>query len=802
MLLSDFGADDNAMVKSNVLARMDGSVPLVTILFSCTNYKTTQKIRQDAMAQASAGRSELLGYSDVNCEIIVDGEKGGLDNSQISVAANTIGESIRFASVTLDISSLYKAGAQAETKEVRVAFGGSNYTTRVLLDAGALATPTVAVTPTPTPDPNPIILKFGDENATVLELQQLLANLYYYTDELNRKFDTNVQVALMNFCKDNKLEFSDALREDVWKVLKSGKAKPAKTPEPTASPTPEPTRDPNLYLAMGDQDAKVYNLQKKLVSLGYMSDRDVSRTYDETTQVALYDFYEVNGLELYDGVPLSVWNLLQSGNALPLPTATPEPTPVVTPEPTRDPAQKFAQGDTGGEVRILQNYLVSHYYMNEKLKTGVFDEATQWAVDEFCNINGIPIYDNGMSTEAWTVLQSGIALAKPTATPEPATPSPTPRDPNLKFVLGESNSDVIKLQNRLVQMYYLGMESVTGEFDQETLIAVVDFCEINRIETMDGMSYVAWTCLMSGNALPKPTATPTPSPTPSPTPVVTVTPMPDFMAIKSDDSNDYVRKYQQKLVEMGYLTDEFTAGVFDDATQAAQDLMCEYNNLTKQIGANVDIQQFVSSSTLKNLNAMGFADKLHVQLTRKFVVAGIEIPLWIPACVALGVFLLMIIVILCMPGKKGKKGAAVTGGTSAAKPAPSSGSSVAMVSEDKPTDDIDTSSDVPTSENINDWQVVLTISFMGSATDHSYSLNDGIPLSIGRGSGSDVLLNANDTQASRRHGELIYRGNQLFYHDCSKKGSIVDGKMINNDECAVRVGTIIEISHHTIRINF
>lgn len=803
VLLSDFGADDDASIRSNVLSQLDtGRVPLITVPFYCVNYQTTQKSRVDAMNAAAQGRSELLGRSSLNCEITIDGSNGSFDASQSSKAAAAVRQSVHFASIDLDIMPLFKAGAAVEEKELRITFDGNSYSERFTLNAAAIATPVSVATPTPTPDPNPIIVQFGDENATVLKLQQILTELYYYEGELNRKFDNNVQVALMNLCQDNGLEFSDALRQDVWNLLQSGMIAPKATPTPAPTFTPAPTRDPELYLAMGDNDVKVYTLQKKLVSLGYLDESDVSRVYDDATQVAVYEFYEGNGMPLRDGLTLAAWNRLQSGNALPKATATPTPAPTEAPTPTPDPNQKFAVGDSSGELRSLQSYLISHYYLDEKYRSGVFDENTQWAVDAFCEVNGIPIYDNGMSVEAWDKLQSGYALANPTATPEPTfTPAPT-RDPSLKFVLDEVSSDVITLQNRLVEMFYLDPELVSGAFDQKTLIAVVNFCNINGIATADGMTHVAWNYLMTGSALPNPTATPKPTEAPTAVPTAAPTAEPEFMDIQPGDSNRYVRKYQEQLVKMGYLTAAFTAGTYDEATQAAQDLMCQYNNLNTQVGADVNLQQFVFSSTLKDLSQMGFMDKLEVQLSDDLEVGGLNIPLWIPACAALVIFLVVIVVILCMPGKKRKKQSGkAAGGSSSSGAAQQSAAQAALVSTDKPTDAIDTSSDVPTSENVNDWQVVLTISYMGAASDYNYTLNDGMPIYIGRGSGSDVLLNANDTQASRKHGTLVHRGNQLFYADTSSKGSRVDGEFINNAERPVHAGSIIEISRHTIRIN-
>lgn len=802
IVLSDFAADDPDQTRNTVFQQFDPSVPLLTVPFWCSDYRTGQQLRQQAMDAAERGRSELLGLSSFNAEMVVpyDGE---FDASQTATITNGLKETMRFVSFNVNIAPLFGRGVPTNDHELRVNYNGMESTLIVPLTPSAIATPIpVAATPTPTPDPNPVVLQFGDENATVLQLQQILKELYYYEGELNRKYDTAVQIALMDFCEVNNFVFSDVLRQDVWNFLLSGQAQPKATPTPAPSATPEPTPNPDIFLKIGDKSSTVYDLKTKLVRLGYLADEDLSMEFDETTQVALYRFCEINGLELRDGLTLAMWNLLQSGTAVANPTATPEPTVFITPEPTRDPAVKFIAGDQNGGVRALQNYLISHYYLDAQNRTGVFDSSTQWAVDDFCAVNGLPPMDDGMSLEAWMLLESGMAKANPTTVPTTNTPVPT-RNPLFKFVLGDSNDQVIVLQRRLSQTYYLEETDISGVFDQKTLIAVVAFCDVNGLEfsaddsAANGMTNEAWTLLMSGNPLANPTATPEPTAEPTATPAPTSTPEPEFLALKPGDSNSYVLKFQQRLVELGYLKDEFTAGSYDDATQVAQDTLCEYNNLTMQIGADVEIQQFVFSPSIKNLASLGFMGQLRLIMEKTFSVAGVEIPVWILACVGLAIFLIAIIILLCVPGKK-RRGAQSDGKASSGKD-----KSVLLAEETPATEDIDfnLSADVPTSENVNDWHIVLTITYMGNSQDYNYVLADGVPLRIGRRSGSDVLLNAADTTASRDHGTLVYHGNKLYYNDTSKKGSIVDGEPLHMGEREVKAGSTIEISRHSIRVS-
>lgn len=143
--------------------------------------------------------------------------------------------------------------------------------------------------------------------------------------------------------------------------------------------------------------------------------------------------------------------------------------------------------------------------------------------------------------------------------------SPSPTSPVLK--LGASGPEVRSLQKRLKDLrYYTG--SVDGDFGKGTETALKEFQRRNKL-TADGIAGPATLKrLNSSNALPptpKPTAKPTAKPTPRPTAAPKVNPN---LYLKLGMSGSDVRKMQERLIQLGYLSGKPNAR-FDAITERA-----------------------------------------------------------------------------------------------------------------------------------------------------------------------------------------------------------------------------------------
>ncbi len=141
------------------------------------------------------------------------------------------------------------------------------------------------------------------------------------------------------------------------------------------------------------------------------------------------------------------------------------------------------------------------------------------------------------------------------------SPSITPKPTSSVLKLGSEGQAVRSLQQRLKALrYYTG--SVDGDFGAGTESALKAFQRRNKL-TADGIAGPATlNRLNSSKALP-PTATPKPTPRVTPTPKVNPN-----LYLRNGMSGSDVRRMQERLIDLGYMTGNPTAR-FDDLTEMA-----------------------------------------------------------------------------------------------------------------------------------------------------------------------------------------------------------------------------------------
>ena len=108
------------------------------------------------------------------------------------------------------------------------------------------ATPVPTPTPEITPTPEPAyagLLSYKSRGVRVLQLQERLAALGYYTDALDGVFGGGTESAVIAFQKTNRLSADGMVGEKTYAVLWSADALPAPTatPTPVITPSPVPT---------------------------------------------------------------------------------------------------------------------------------------------------------------------------------------------------------------------------------------------------------------------------------------------------------------------------------------------------------------------------------------------------------------------------------------------------------------------------------------------------------------------------------------------------------------------------------
>ena len=273
---------------------------------------------------------------------------------------------------------------------------------------------------------------------------------------------------------------------------------------------------------------------------------------------------------------------------------TPAPTEAqVTPTPTPKSLQR---GFTGSEaVRVVQRRLKELGYYKGSAD-GDFGPATEAAVKEFQKANGLTADGKvGEKTLAKMNAKNAVTYKEAHATATPKTtgkatakvtekPKPT-ATPNLEkdYYLqnGAKGKKVETLQRRLIELGWLSGK-VTGTYDDRTEAAVSAFQKKTSGLWEDGIAGPdTLRALYSSNAArsSKP-----------------VSSNPDTLEYGSE--GDEVKKLQQKLKELGYLSGS-ADGKFGAATEAAVIAFQKNNNLTADGKAGTATQNKLYSGTAK-----------------------------------------------------------------------------------------------------------------------------------------------------------------------------------------------------------
>ena len=243
-----------------------------------------------------------------------------------------------------------------------------------------------------------------------------------------------------------------------------------------------------------------------------------------------------------------------------LPTAT----PTTIPRPGYS-LVRLEQGDTGAEVRQLQERLIELGYLSGNAD-GNFGANTKLAVKRFQKTLGLS--QTGVATVS---LQEKLFMASaPVYQPATATTAPTqsPSDPVPDYealVRGDRGENVLLLQERLIVLGYLS-GTADGVFGANTENAVKVFQSQLGLSQTGVASASLQKALFSVNAPYAPVATRVPATaTPTPAPTANL-----YAQLEPGDSGEAVTRMQIRLRELGYFTGNPTGNYYRETTQAVQ----------------------------------------------------------------------------------------------------------------------------------------------------------------------------------------------------------------------------------------
>ena len=540
--------------------------------------------------------------------------------------------------------------------------------------------------------------------------------------------------------------------------------------EATVKPLPA-----NIQYGAGASDINIRTVQEKLKELGYY-DGAINYEMDNDTMYAIKLFCDANQLPFStEGITRDAYSALLGRSDL---------VGNVTPAPTDKDAvvyETLSFGQVSDTILNLQIRLKElGYYEGQQLTPQTYDWGFQAAVDAFCKSNNIA-FDGEMmqvSESIQRIIFSEIAQPRaemntpaPTMTPEPTRPA------GMKYLLGDTGTDIRRLQEKLKELGYYN-EEITYEFDMNTLYALNQMCYENRLYSSEYcVSDEVWAAVFDMQGL----VSITPVPTEAPADVV------EYADLELGASGEAVSQMQIRLKELGFFTtDAMTLSVYDEQTQAAVELFCKFNNIGYQgPGISVELQKaiFSEAATPYSQEAMqlSFAEKMKAFFIGSQVILGIALPgyAWtlIAAAVVAG---FAVALVLLLTGK----------------PKPDINPSLSGVQSNASKSRSENS--VPEEERV----ILMDVSIRFLDVERRERVRVKDHFTIGRSVNCSLVLDERDKSMSRSHCMLMIRGGNLVLKDASVNGTFVNDTRYHNEECVIHSGDRIQIGKHLLVVKF
>ena len=437
-----------------------------------------------------------------------------------------------------------------------------------------------------------LLLKQGTSGVEVRKLQGRLAELGYYAGGVDGIYGETTASAVKAFQRANGLSGDGQAGVQTQSKLYSSSARYASSPVATANP------DATRTLTLGMTGNDVYALQERLIELRYLTGV-ADGVFGAETQAALIAFQKNNGLTADGNAGSSTLKKLAgSCKAATRTTPTPVPSGTVT----------LREGDEGENVYILQAYLFELGYYTGRID-GRFSAETTEAVKAFQRANGLTA-DGIAGKGTQSKLTSGSAIPAGSADgsgQESVTPPQTNELTTLRR--GDKSAQVMVMQQYLMELGYLSTQP-DGQFGAGTERAVKLFQEANGL-TADGVAGKGTlSILYSGSAVAYGGSSGGSSSSGS-VPSATATPKPNTdIVIQWESEGDDVRQYQQRLVELGYLSSKYVTGKFNQPTVEATKAFQTMNGLKVDGAAGPQSLKLIYSNDALNADGVRVGDLL------------------------------------------------------------------------------------------------------------------------------------------------------------------------------------------------
>ena len=356
---------------------------------------------------------------------------------------------------------------------------------------------------------------------------------------------------------------------------------------PNTSATNTASTSATTTLKHGSTGDDVKKMQQRLKELGYLKG-SADGDFGDATETAVKAFQLQNGLAVDGKAGAKTLEKLYSSTAKKAPTVT----STNTPKPTATPFTSYKNGDSGSEIKRMQQRLKELGYY----KTGVdgdFGDATEEAVKAFQAQNGLTVDGKAGERTLDKLYSSSAATAKPTtkptATAKPtAKPTATPKAESLDYYLelGASGTKVRTLQNRLIELGWLEGEA-DGKYGNATEYAVKAFQARYASLWTDGIAGPDTLKILYGAGAAK-----------ASDPAASL-----GISLEPGDENDAVKAMQKRLKELGFYKPS-ADGEYGDQTEAAVIAFQKANGLTANGIASVATLNKLYDADAKNASAV------------------------------------------------------------------------------------------------------------------------------------------------------------------------------------------------------
>ena len=217
-------------------------------------------------------------------------------------------------------------------------------------------------------------LQLNDRGDAVIELQQRLTDLGYYSGEVTGFYGSQTQEAVTRFQQAVGLNSDGVVGTATETALRTPSA-----PAPSNSPIGNP---PRSLVRLGDNGDQIAELQRRLTDLGYYTGT-ATGTFDRPTEAAVQRFQHDNGL-LPDGIVGASTEV-----ALRQPVGQSAASPAAGSAPAGN-VSLLRLGDTGAAVAQLQSNLSDRGFYQGAI-TGNYDAPTQTAVMTLQRSKGLTV---------------------------------------------------------------------------------------------------------------------------------------------------------------------------------------------------------------------------------------------------------------------------------------------------------------------------------------------------------------------------------------------------------------------------